>query len=155
MHYILFVVDCLISKPQTYVRMCTSGKENNMLTASLKNLFFLPHLCCKSSSLHSIVLTVLHRRVVAFSLSRQRPQTVWYLRYKHTHLQITIKPMESMSMFAILILNRVRVSTDHAVSPSFLRIELEQNLLSSNAGVQWGELFLAGDGDDQQEQDCR
>lgn len=87
MHYVWFVVNCFINKPQSYVKMCTSGKENNMLTDVLpfKKIKFPPHLCYKPSSLHSIVLTVPRRRVVAFALN-QLKQTVWYLRYKqHTN----------------------------------------------------------------------
>lgn len=76
--------------------------------------------------------------------------------HKHTHLQMTMKPTESILMFAnFILIFIVWVSIDHAVSPPFLRIELKQNILFSDAELQWSELFLAGDGDDQQEQDCQ
>lgn len=49
----------------------------------------------------------------------------------------------------------VCVSLDRAVTSSFLRVKVKQNLPSSDTGVQWSELFLAGNKDGQQDQDCQ
>lgn len=165
-HYIWFVVNCFINRPQSYVRMRTSGKENNMLTdvVAFWNIFF------SSTPLLLVVL-------VAFLCTDCSPETSCGVfsqqtapvdclvssiqtTHKHTH---TCRWQSNRWKICKWFVNVCRppfdfslsLSTDLTVGAWFLRVESEQEFHFVDTIMQWGELFLAGDGDDQEEQDCR
>lgn len=71
-----FMVYCLNCCTKVEIVREQKKQKNNTRTDILA---FSPHLCCKPSLVHSIILTLALRRIALFLLSRWQQGNVWYL----------------------------------------------------------------------------